>query len=325
MTEFTQTDSPSTGGQHAEIKGFTAADVPDQTGKTFLVTGANTGIGFETAKVFAARGGRVLLGSRSKERGQAAIARIIDAHPEADLALIEIDLADLSSVRRAAAIVTTEPRLDVLVNNAGVMWNPKTITADGFESQFGINHLGHFALTGLLLQKIEETPNSRIVTVSSVGHRLGNGDLFWEDINADETYHPRQRYYSSKLANLLFTYELDRRLRARDSSTIAVAVHPGGAETELSRYVTGPMGVATRVLTPLMRPFMNTAAQGAWPTELAATADGVGGGQYFGPSRFRETSGPAGRVDSSPESKDLDKAKRLWDLSIEMTGVDPGL
>ncbi|MDJ0925599.1 MAG: oxidoreductase [Acidimicrobiia bacterium] len=307
------------------ITNFTDKNVPNQTGKTIFITGANTGIGFEAAKVFAGKGARVLLGCRNIEKGKAALARIADAHPGADIDLVEIDLSDLASVHKAVEVIAREPRLDVLVNNAGVMWNPKTITKDGFESQFGINHLGHFALTGLLLPKLEATPNSRIVTVSSTGHRLGNGDLFWDDINADREYHPRKRYYASKLANLLFTYELDRRLQARESKTIAVAVHPGGSDTELGRHVTGAMGFVTRVLTPLMRPFMNTAAEGAWPTELAATAPGVEGGQYFGPSRYREMSGPAQQVDSSDASKDLGKAKRLWDLSIEMTGVDPAI
>ncbi|MCP4306966.1 MAG: SDR family NAD(P)-dependent oxidoreductase [bacterium] len=304
---------------------FTGKDVPDQTGKTFFITGANTGIGFEAAKVFAGAGARVLLGCRNTEKGKAALARIADAHPGADTQLVEIDLSDLASVRKAAEVVARESHLDVLVNNAGVMWNPKTITKDGFESQFGINHLGHFALTGLLLPVLEATPNSRIVTVSSTGHRLGNGDLFWDDINAEKEYHPRKRYYASKLANLLFTYELDRRLSAKGASTIAVAVHPGGSDTELGRYVTGGFGMMMRVMTPLMRPFMNSAETGAWPTELAATAPAVEGGQYFGPSRYREMSGSAKQVDSSPESKDPQKAKRLWDLSIEMTGIDPGI
>lgn len=307
------------------IENFTASDVPDQTGKTFFVTGANTGIGFEAAEVFAAAGGRVLLGCRDPEKGQAALARIADANPGADIDLVEIDLADLSSVRAAAKVVSREPHLDVLVNNAGVMWNPKTLTADGFESQFGINHLGHFALTGLLLPTLEATPDSRIVTVASTGHRLGNGDLFWDDIDAEESYHPRTRYYASKLANLLFTYELDRRLRAKQSGTIAVAVHPGWSDTELGRYVEGPFGLLMRAVSPVVRRFLNTAEEGAWPTELAATAPGVEGGQYFGPSGRGEMAGPARQVDSSRESKDPAKAKRLWDLSIEMTGVDPAI
>ena len=307
------------------ITNFTATDVPDQSGKTFFITGANTGIGFEAAKVFAEKGGRVLLGCRNSEKALEALDRIADAYPGAKIVLVQVDLSDLASVRAAAEVVLREPRLDVLVNNAGVMWNPKTITSDGFESQFGINHLGHFALTGLLLPLLEATPNSRIVTVSSGGHRQGNGDLFWDDINADQEYHPRKRYYASKLANLLFTYELDRRLRAKESSTIAVAAHPGGSDTELGRYATGASGVTMRAMMPLIRPFMNTAEQGAWPTELAATAPGVEGGQYFGPGGRMEMAGPARQVDSSDESKDKEKAERLWDLSIEMTGVDPGI
>ena len=307
------------------IKDFTAADVPDQSGKTFFITGANTGIGFEAAKVLAGKGGRVLLGCRNREKGEEALARIADAHPGADIALIDIDLADLASVTQAAGVVAQEPRLDVLVNNAGVMWNPKTLTKDGFESQFGINHLGHFALTGLLLDSLMATPDSRIVTISSLGHLRGREDIFWDDINADREYHPRLRYYASKLANLLFTYELDRRLRGKGSSTIAVAAHPGWSDTELGRYVSGPFGLFMRVLTPLMRSRLNTAEEGAWPTELAATAPGVEGGQYFGPGNRGEMSGPARQVDSSAASKDPARAKRLWDLSIEMTGVDPGI
>ena len=307
------------------ITDFTATDVPDQSGKTFFITGANTGIGFEAAKVFAEKGGRALLGCRNSAKGQDALDRIADACAGAEIVLVQIDLSNLASVRAAAEVVSREPKLDVLVNNAGVMWNPRTITSDGFESQFGINHLGHFALTGLLLPLLEATPNSRIVTVSSGGHRQGNGDLFWDDINADQDYHPRKRYYASKLANLLFTYELDRRLRAKESSTIAVAAHPGASDTELGRYVTGASGVTMRAMMPLVRPFMNTAEQGAWPTELAATAQGIEGGQYFGPGGRMEMAGPARQVDSSDESKDEEKAARLWDLSIEMTGVDPGI
>ena len=307
------------------IQNFTAADVPDQSGKTFFITGANTGIGFEAAKVFAARGGRVLLGCRNSKKGEDALARIADAYPGADIVLVQIDLSDLASVQAAAEVVAREPRLDVLVNNAGVMWNPKTTTKDGFESQFGINHLGHFALTGLLLPTLEGTPNSRIVTVSSGGHRQGNGDLYWDDINADQEYHPKKRYYASKLANLFFTYELDRRLQAKGSSTIAVAVHPGGSDTELVRYAMGFTGVMTRATMRVMRPFLNTAEQGAWPTELGATAPGVEGGQYFGPSGRMEMAGPAKQVDSSDESKDETKAKRLWSLSVQMTGIDPGI
>lgn len=304
---------------------FTHHDIPDQSGKTHFITGANTGIGFETALAVARMGARVLLGCRSPEKGNAAMARILASVPEADVAVVPLDLSDLASVRAAAAVVNQEPRLDVLINNAGVMMNPRTLTRDGFESQFGINHLGHFALTGLLLARLEQTPASRIVNISSGGHRMGNGDLPWDDIHAEKGYQTQQRYFASKLANLLHTYELDRRLRARDSQTIAVAAHPGGADTDLARHLPGFISGLVWLLRPVLLLIMNTAEQGAWPTELAATGPQVQGGQYFGPSRFSELSGPAKRVDSSPESKDPAKAQRLWELSIELTGVDPAI
>lgn len=307
------------------IDNFTAADVPDQNGKTVFITGANTGIGFEAAKELAGKGARVLLGCRNAEKGEAAIASILATYPDADIKLVMLDLSDLSSVSAAAAVVSQEPKLDILVNNAGIMWNPKAITKDGFESQFGVNHLAHFALTGHLLPKLLVTQNSRVVTVTSIGHKLGKGELFLDDINAEKGYHPRRRYYASKLANLLFTYELDRRLRQKNASVMAVACHPGMASTELYRYVDGFIGILLKLFVPLLKPFMNSSAKGAWPTLLAATAKDVEGGQYFGPGGRNEGAGPAQQVDSSPASKDLEKAKRLWDFSIEMTGVDPGI
>jgi NAD(P)-dependent dehydrogenase (short-subunit alcohol dehydrogenase family) len=307
------------------ITGFTARDIPDQSGKTFFITGANTGIGFEAANAIAGRGGRVLLGCRNPQKGQDALQRISAAHPSADIALVIIDLGDLASVARAAEEVAQEPRLDVLINNAGIMFNPRTLTSDGFESQLGVNHLGHFALTGHLLPALMKTPDARIVSISSMGHRFGNGDMFWDDINAEKEYSPQTRYFASKLANLLFTYELDRRLRAAGASALAVAAHPGGADTELDRHITGPVATLFSLIRPLASLVVNTAEQGAWPTELAATHPDVLSGQYFGPGRLREISGPARQVDSSNASKDLAKAKRLWDLSIQMTGVDPGI
>lgn len=307
------------------ITNFTDADIPNQKGKTFFITGANTGIGFETAKAIAGQNGRVLLGCRSPDKGREAIERIKVSHPHADVMFVPLDLADLASVRNAAQIVGQESRLDVLINNAGVMWTPKTMTKDGFELQFGVNHLGHFALTGLLLPKLMEAANARIVTISSNGHKQGTHDLYWDDLHAEKHYSRTGRYFASKLANLLFTYELDRRLRARGSSTIAVAAHPGGANTDLPRYITGFWGLVLWILTPVILLFANTAEQGAWPTELAATHPDVHGGQYFGPNGRGEMAGEAQEVDSSNASKDLQKAKRLWDLSIELTGVDPGI
>ena len=298
---------------------FTAEDVPDQTGKTYFVTGANTGIGFEAASVLAAKGARVLLGSRSRAKGDAAAARIKGSHPGASVTVVDLDLGDLASVRAAADLVAGEPRLDGLIDNAGIMYTPQMETKDGFEAQFGVNHLGHFALTGLLLPKLEETAGSRIVIISSIGHR--RGEIDFDDIDATASYSPQDRYYQSKLANLLFMYELDRRLRAKNSNTIAVAAHPGIASTELGRHMSG---VAQTMMKPLGA-LLNSADAGAWPTLAAATDPSVEGGQYFGPGKAFETRGPAKQVDTTELSKDPELAARLWDLSIEMTGVDPGI
>ena len=298
---------------------FTAADVPDQTGKTFFVTGANTGLGFETARVLAAMGARVLLGCRTRSKADDAVARIRVEHPDAILEIVDLDLGDLESVRAAAAQVALEARLDGLVNNAGIMMPPRELTKDGFESQFGVNHLGTFALTGLLLPKLEQTAGSRIVNTSSNAHKAGK--ISFDDLAAERSYSSLGRYSMSKLANLLHTCELDRRLRARGSSTTAVCVHPGGSDTELARHLPD----WTHLLFPIVRLFLNTAAQGAWPTLLGATAPGVEGGQYFGPKGIGQIAGPARRVDSNAASKDVAVAGRLWDVSVELTGVDPGL
>jgi len=295
---------------------FTASDVPDQTGRTFLVTGANTGIGFETARVLAEQGGRVLLGCRSQERATDAITRIESDVPDADLRFIPLDQGDLASVTAAADLVAEEDRLDVLVNNAGIMMPPRELTADGFESQFGVNHLGTFALTCRLLDKLAATDGSRVVVTSSIAHRAGT--IHFDDIEASEKYSAQDRYQQSKLANLLFMYELDRRLRAAGSTTITVGCHPGIANTELSRYLPRLITFAA----PLFGVFFNSAAEGAWPTLMAATSDDVDGGDYIGPSKRGETAGPAKKVGSTDRARDPELAQRLWDLSVELTGVD---
>jgi NAD(P)-dependent dehydrogenase (short-subunit alcohol dehydrogenase family) len=299
--------------------GFSAADVTDQAGRTFFVTGANTGLGFETTKVLAERGARVLMGCRSQNRAIAAIEKIRTSVPSADVEFIELDQADLDSVRAAADQVSRQARLDVLVNNAGIMVPPLEHTADGFESQFGVNHLGTFALTGLLLHKLGENARSRIVVTSSLAHK-GAG-IYFDDINAAGNYDARARYGQSKLANLMFMYELDRRLRAHGAQTIAVGCHPGIAETELFRTMPSWM----RLIVPIVRPFFNSAAAGAWPTLLAATGPDVNGGEYFGPIKRGETAGPAVKVEATADARDPELARRLWNLSVEMTGVDPEL
>jgi len=302
------------------ITNFTDRDVPDQAGKTVLVTGANTGIGYQTALVLARQGARVLLGCRNRDKCQAAIDSIRALHPDADLDPLALDLGDLSSVRQAAAtLLDTEPHLDVLVNNAGVMVPPRTLTTDGFELQLGVNHLGPFALTGLLLPLLRQTTGARIVNTSSNGHRMGEPDF--DDLTAEHSYRPLKRYGASKLANLLHTYELDRRFRAQDIPIVSAACHPGGTDTDLSRHVS-PLLIA--VIRPLAGWFLNQPPQGAWPTLAAATHPDVHGGQYFGPGWF-ELSGPATQVDSNARSKDPALARRLWDVSAELTGVDPGV
>ncbi|MDJ0960945.1 MAG: oxidoreductase [Acidimicrobiia bacterium] len=302
------------------IANFTAADVPDQSGKVFFITGANTGIGFEAATVLAARGARVLLGCRSRERAEDAVARLTGTYAAADVSIVDVDLGDLNSVRSAAGRVAQESRLDGFIANAGVMYATRRTTADGFEAVLGVNHFGHFALTGLLLPTLERTQGARIVVISSQAHRDGRIDF--DDIDAVVSYSVRRRYSQSKLANLLFMYELDRRLRARRSSTIVVAAHPGGAMTELTRHLSA---FVRRVAMPLFNPFFNSVPEGAWPTLAAATHPDVDGGQYFGPDGLYQMSGRAQQVDSSRRSKDPVVAGRLWDLSVEMTGVDPGV
>ena len=301
------------------MTGFTADDVPDQTGKIIFITGANTGLGYEAAKVLAGKGARVIIGCRSLAKARQASNSILAQHPEADVAVVELDLGDLASVKKAAAVVAKEPKLDLLINNAGIMIPPYELTRDGFESQFGVNHLGPFALTGLLLEKVRATPDARIVSTASIAHKRGK--IHFDDINAEQGYNPIVRYAQSKIANLYFAYELQRRLEAAGDGTISVAAHPGIADTELTRYIPR----ALMLIAPLFRPLFNTPAQGAWPTLCAATMPGVKGGEYYGPSKRNETAGPAVRVESNRRSHDEAVAKRLWDLSIEMTGVDPGI
>ncbi len=300
------------------MSGFTANDVGDQTGKTILVTGANTGLGFEASLVLADRGARILLGCRSEDRAREAMERIAARVPDADLAFIPLDQADLSSVRAAADHVQLEDRLDVLVNNAGIMMPPLRHTVDGFESQFGVNHLGTFALTSLLLDKLAKTDGGRVVITASIAHR--GAEIFFDDLDASDSYEKQARYGQTKLANLLHMYELDRRLKEADSPTIAVACHPGIATTDLGR----DMGFINR-LAPLLRPFFNSAAQGAWPTLMAATDPSLTGGEYLGPTKRGETSGPAGLARSTNRARDRKLAQRLWDVSVELTGVDPQL
>lgn len=292
---------------------WTAADVPDQTGRTAVVTGANTGLGFETAAVLATHGARVVLAVRNLEKGKEAVARITAATPGADVQLQELDLGSLASVRDAAAKLRSDhERIDLLINNAGVMYPPKSTTADGFEMQFGTNHLGHFALTGLLLDRLLPVAGSRVVVVSSVGHRI-RAAIHFDDLQWERSYSRVGAYGQSKLANLLFMYELQRRL-APHGTTIATAAHPGVSDTELTRHLPPLMG---RLGKPLFQP----AELGALPTLRAATDPNVQGGQYYGPDGFAEVRGYPKIVASSAQSHDAELQRRLWAVSEELTGV----
>lgn len=295
--------------------GFTADDVGTQTGRSFLVTGANAGIGFETARVLAARGAHVILACRDADRAEAAMNRIRADVPAAELSFQPLDLADLDQVRDAANAVLAGPRIDVLVNNAGIMIPPKTLTRQGFESQFGVNHLGTFAFTGLVHTHIDD----RIVITSSVAHK--GGEIDFSDLSAARSYHNWQRYQTSKLANLLHMFELDRRLGAAGRATQAIGCHPGVALTELTRHLPLPL----RSMTPLAAPFFNSAAQGAWPTLQAATGVNVQGGDYLGPQGLGEISGRSGPARATRTARDPKLARELWVRSVELTGVDPGI
>jgi NAD(P)-dependent dehydrogenase (short-subunit alcohol dehydrogenase family) len=295
---------------------WTAADIPDQTGRTVVITGANTGLGFETAAALAGRGARVVLAVRNLEKGKQAAARITAATPGADVELQELDLTSLESVRAAAAHLRSDhDRIDLLINNAGVMYTPKSTTKDGFELQFGTNHLGHFALTGLLLDRLLPVAGSRVVTVSSIGHGI-RAAIHFDDLQWERRYSRVGAYGQAKLANLLFTYELQRRLAQR-GTTIAAAAHPGGSNTELMRNLPRVVAAASSLVEPLMQ----DAALGALPTLRAATDPAVRGGQYFGPDGFAELRGYPKVVASSAQSHDVEVQRRLWAVSEELTGV----
>jgi NAD(P)-dependent dehydrogenase (short-subunit alcohol dehydrogenase family) len=295
------------------------ADVPDQSGRVAVVTGANTGLGYHTAAVLAQRGAHVVLAVRNLEKGNLALARIVAAHPKADVTLQELDLASLGSVRAAAKkLRSSYPRIDLLINNAGVMWTPKQLTADGFELQFGINHLGHFALTGLLLDNLLPVRGSRVVTVSSTAHRF-RAAIHFDDLQWENGYSRVGAYGQAKLANLLFTYDLQRRLAARETpTTIAVAAHPGGANTGLARNLPAVLKPAVAVFNAVGT---QSPAMGALPTLRAATDPDVQGGQYYGPDGFGEQRGHPKLVSSSAQSHDEDLQRRLWKVSEELTGV----
>jgi NAD(P)-dependent dehydrogenase (short-subunit alcohol dehydrogenase family) len=295
---------------------WTTTDIPDQTGRVAVITGANTGLGYETAAALAAKGADVVLAVRNLDKGKDAAALIHKRNPAAEVILQELDLTSLDSIRAAAEQLRSDhDRIDLLINNAGVMYTPKSTTKDGFELQFGTNHLGHFAFTGLLLDRLLPIAGSRVVTVSSIGHRI-RADIHFDDLQWEHSYNRVAAYGQAKLANLLFTYELQRRL-APHGTTIAAAAHPGGSNTELMRNLPPLVARVSAVIEPLFQ----DPAMGALPSLRAATDQAVAGGQYFGPDGFAQTRGYPKVVASSRKSHDVDRQRRLWAVSEELTGV----
>jgi NAD(P)-dependent dehydrogenase (short-subunit alcohol dehydrogenase family) len=301
------------------LPGWTASDIPDLTGRRAVVTGATSGLGWETARVLAQRGAHVVLTGRDPSRTEEAVRRVAAAAPAGSAERGDLDLADLASVRAFAAQVGTQP-LDLLVNNAGVMAVPRGVTVDGFERQLGTNHLGPFALTGLLLPALLARPAARVVTVSSVLHRVGSLDF--GDLMSERSYDPWQAYARSKLANLLFVRELDRRARAAGVALVSVAAHPGTARTHL--VAAGPAtgrpltGAVLRAGTAVLG---QSARAGALSQLRAATDPDVRGGDYFGPRGLLEQRGLPHRAPRSANARDDQAAARLWDESERLTGV----
>lgn len=294
-------------------------NAPDLSGRRAVVTGAASGLGEVTARELSRRGAEVVLAVRDRERGEAARARIHSRVPGARTQVRLLDLASLESVCRFAAEI--EGELDLLVNNAGVMATPLRRTTDGFELQVGVNHLGHFALTGLLLPALLASPSARVVTVSSLAHRSGSIDL--GDLDARNSYSPMRAYSSSKLANLLFALELQRRLAAAGAPAISVAAHPGLASTNLAQRSMSMRGIpfARQVNWIGTKVFTQSASRGALPVLFAATAPDVQGGEYYGPSWLGETRGAPRLAQMAPLAADATLAAMLWEKSEALTGV----
>ncbi|MET0926198.1 MAG: oxidoreductase [Solirubrobacterales bacterium] len=300
------------------MSAWSANQIPDQSGRLAVVTGANSGLGLETARALAAAGATVVITARDRAKGEAARERITAETPDATVEARVLDLAALESVRGfAAGIAADHPRIDMLINNAGVMMPPRGETVDGFELQFGTNHLGHFALTGLLLEPLAAVGGARVVTVSSLEHKPGR--IHFDDLQSESKYSSRGAYRQSKFANAVFGLELDRRLRAAGSPVISVLAHPGYSATNLQ--TSGPPFPVSALLRISNALIAQSASKGALPQLYAATAPGVEGGEFIGPDGFMEARGTPTEVQPVKRARDEQTARRLWDVSEELTGV----
>jgi len=308
---------------------WTAEQIPPQTGKTALVTGANSGIGYQAALELARHGAHVLLGCRSMAKGKEALARLLKAAPGASAEVVELDMASLASIRSFAASFAargaspaSHAGLDILVNNAGVMALPtRELTVDGFERQFGTNHLGHFVLTGLLIPELLKAHAPRVVTVASLAHR--NGKIEWDNLQSEREYKPRPAYNASKLANLLFALELERLSKAAGSKLVSIPVHPGVSKTSIFANSLGGSkpSLLIRLIVPVAELVMQSDAAGALPTLYAATSPDAKGGEYIGPDGFMAIKGSPTVEQPKPQALDEATAKKLWTVSEELTGV----
>jgi NAD(P)-dependent dehydrogenase (short-subunit alcohol dehydrogenase family) len=300
---------------------WSAANIPSQSGKTALITGANSGIGYQAALELARHGAHVLLGVRDLAKGEAAVARLKGEVPNAEAEFVPLDMASLASIRDFAAQYTgSGAPLDLLINNAGVMALPqRELTADGLERQFGTNHLGHFALTGLLIPALLRAPSPRVVTVASLAHR--GGKIEFDNLQSERKYVPWGAYNASKLANILFALELERRARDSASRLISIPVHPGISRTNI--FSNGPgandlKAWAVKIFSPIL---LQSDEAGALPTLYAATDPNARGGRYIGPDGFMEFKGAPTVVQPRPHALDQPTAKQLWTVSEQLTGV----
>ena len=301
------------------MKSFNIDKLPLQEGKIAIVTGANSGLGFETAKALAKKGFLVIMACRNLKKAQDAVNEIEKTVKKTHLEIIKIDTSSLKSVKTFAdEFLKNYQKLDLLINNAGIMVPPYSLTEDGFESQLGANYLGHFLLTGLLLPTLEKTENSRVITLSSIAHKKGK--IYFDDLQFKKrTYKKWEAYGQSKLACLMFAYELDRRLKSKDSKTISIAAHPGVSLTNLWNHM--PFGF--RLISPVFNMFFSHSAKdGAKSTLMAALDIGVVGGDYYGPTGLKEMKGEPGKVASTPLSKNKAIAHHLWKVSEELTGIN---
>lgn len=291
--------------------------LPDLAGKTYLITGGNSGIGHEAARILGAKGGDVIIASRNAEKGEAAVDEVGET-AKGKVAQLTLDLADLSSVRAAAEEAHGRfGAIDGLINNAGIMQTPKQQTADGFEMQLGTNHLGHFLWTGLMFDRVEQA-GGRIVTLSSIAHKFGKIDF--DNLMFEKNYSPMDAYTQSKLANILFAFELDRRLKAKGSPVKSVACHPGYSNTNLQS--TGPQGLWNLIYKFSNAVMAQPAEKGAFPTVLAAAGEEAVAGAYYGPTGFGDAGGPVGDAMVAERALNEEKAARLWEESEKLVGFE---